>query len=106
FPAAIAQSVPVRGVRISGAGPFMLPAVPRGTYRLLAAVIPFSADPIAQLLPDRAIQVAADPEPLTIQSGHERIHRTLTLRSLRKVDPPILTALPALAVNQAAQAWR
>lgn len=106
FPAAIAQSVPVRGVRISGAGPFMLPAVPRGTYRLLAAVIPFSADPIAQLLPDRAIQVAADPEPLTIQSGHERIHRTLTLRSLRKVDPPILTALPALAVNRATQAWR
>lgn len=106
YPAAIAQSTPVRGVRISGGGPFTLPAVPRGTYRLLAAVIPFSSDPVAQLLPDRAIQVAADPEPLTIRSGQERIHRTLVLRSLRKVDPPILTALPALAVNRTTRAWR
>jgi AraC-like DNA-binding protein len=106
FPAAIAQSMPVRGVRITGAGPFTLPAVPRGTFRLLAAVIPSNAGPIAQLLPDRTIQVAADPEPLTIRSGQERIHRTLTLRSLRKLDPPILVALPALSMNRATRAWR
>lgn len=106
FPAAIAQSVPVRGTRIRGAGAFMLPAVPRGTFRLLAAVIPANADPVAQLLPARTIQVAADSEPLTIRSGDERMRRTLTLRSLRTVDPPILTALPALAMNRATQAWR
>jgi AraC-like DNA-binding protein len=106
FPAAIAQSIPVRGIRIAGAGRFTLPSVPRGTFRLLAAVIPSNAGPIAQLLPDRTIQVAADPEPLTITTGQERIERTLTLRSWRKVEPPILVALPALSMNCATRAWR
>jgi AraC-like DNA-binding protein len=106
FPAAIAQCAPVRGTRIAGAGSFVLPAVPRGTFRLLAAAIPANAGPIAQLLPDRTIQVAADPEPLTIATGHERIERTLTLRPFRKVEPPILVALPALSMNRATRAWR
>ena len=106
YPTAIAQNVPVRGVRINGAGAFHLPAVPKGTYRLMAAVIPSDAGPVAQLLPDRSIQVAADPEPLAIRTGHEQIERTLSLRQLRAVEPPILTALPALAINRATQAWR
>lgn len=106
FPAAIAQSTPVCGTRITGGGAFTLPPVPRGTFRLMAAVIPSSAGPIAQLLPDRTIQVAADPAPLMISTGHERMQRTLTLRSLRPVEPPILTALPALGMNRATPAWR
>ncbi len=99
FPAAIAQSAPIRGARISGGGAFTLPAVPRGTYRLMAALIPSSADPVSQLLPGRTIQVAADPQPVTISNGFEMVERALWLRPFRRVDPPILTALPALAID-------
>lgn len=95
----IAQTLPVCGTRLSGAGTFVLPPAPDGTYWLMAAVLPASSDPLDQLLPGRSIQVAGDRVPVTIGPGRPQPPRHLALRPVRSIDSPILTALPPLALN-------
>jgi AraC family transcriptional regulator len=95
FPDGIARSRPVAGLMLVQPGPFMLSNLPVGVYHLLAAALPASGNPLDQLVPNGATLVG-EGAPIVVRSGTERIHRELTLRSLKLTDPPVLTALPAL----------
>lgn len=99
FPAAIASTVPVCGTMVLGPGPFILDAVPTGTYRLLAAAMPAGIDPVSQLLPGGDIQVFADPLPVQVTTPLSTTFREIRMRSLQPTDPPILTALMPLALR-------
>jgi AraC-like DNA-binding protein len=99
FPAAIPQHWPVSGTHRIGPGPFTLAGIPPGTYRLLAALYPDSSNPIDHLLPSEGLLVGADPEPVVVLPGLELAPRTILMRPLQLTDPPILTALPPLALN-------
>lgn len=99
FEDAVAQSLPVCGIRLNRTGAFVLPPAPNGKFWLMAAMLPASSDPIDQLLPNRSIQVAGDRTPVTIGPGHHLAPRHLFLRPARFIDSPILTALPPLAMN-------
>lgn len=91
----IAATRPVTGHVLSEPGPFSLRDVPPGLWYLLSAAVPANGSPLDQLLPGPDVLVAST-EPVVIRSGRERHIRPLTLRSLSPLDPPLLTALPAL----------
>lgn len=95
FPDRIAASQPVRGVMVPNARSFVLPDIPRGTWRLMAAALPTSSSPLDQLLPMRQ-GLLASGGPITVQTGSERFYRTLEFRVPEVTAPPVLTALPAL----------
>ena len=95
FPDRIAASRPVVGQMLPHPGGFVLPDIPIGRFHLMAAALPANGDPLAQLLTDGDIAVGGGG-PVEILVGNECIHRTLSLRPVRSVEPPLLTALPAL----------
>lgn len=95
FPARIAVSRPVVGQMLPYPGAFVLPDVPIGRFYLLAAALPAAGDPHAQLLTDGDIRVGGGGT-VEIRSGNEHLHRNIELRSLSGIEPPLLTALPAL----------
>jgi AraC-like DNA-binding protein len=91
----IAASRPVVGQLLPEPGAFVLPEVPPGTYYLMAAALPNAGSALEHLLPGPGILVAGT-DPVVITSPHERHVRTLVMRPLGPMDPPLLTALPAL----------
>lgn len=91
----IAASRPVVGQLLPAPGAFRLPEVPPGTYYLMAAALPNAGSPLEHLLPGPGILVAGS-DPVVVTSPHERHVRSLVLRPLCPMDPPLLTALPAL----------
>ena len=95
FPERIAASRPIVGQMLPQPGPFMLPDVPVGHYHLMAAALPVAGDPLSQLLLDDHVLVGG-VSPVEVRLGNERIRRTVTLRQISPVGPPVLTALPAL----------
>lgn len=95
YPDRIAASRPVAGVMVPDARAFVLPNVPIGSWRLMAAAIPRSEDPLVQLLPSQHALLATGG-PITVRTGSERFYRTLEFRSPCPMSPPVLTALPAL----------
>ena len=99
FPAAIPQSSPVSGNRIPGPGVFTLPNVPFGSYRLLAAMFPLSADPLDHLLPGNRLQVGSDPKPVVVSPDEPPRLLSLELRTAQPTDPPILTALAPMVLG-------
>lgn len=98
FPRAIAKSRPVAGAFLTTPGPFELPGVPLGTYRLLAAGQPPGADVIERLAPDAATLVGAVPAPVVIRTGTEVVHHDVWLRPRLATEPPVLVALAALTM--------
>jgi hypothetical protein len=76
-------------------GPFLLPHVPVGTWYLMAAALPLEGGPLTQLLPDGAIHVGG-AGVVEIRRGDERVRRLVMMRPVDPIDPPVLTALPAL----------
>lgn len=98
FPTAIAHSRPVVGAYLPRPGEFELHAVPIGSYRLLAAGFPTTADAIARLLPDRSTRVGSARQWMRIVTGTERIRADVQLRPLDPEEPPVLVATPALSL--------
>lgn len=93
----IAATRPITGRTLPGPGPFSLTNVPPGTWYLLSAALPAGGSPLDQLLPGPDVLVASS-EPVVIRSDRERHIRPLSLRPPSPLDPPLLTALPALVV--------
>lgn len=91
----IASTKPVVGQVFPQAGVFALPSVAPGTYYPLAAALPEAGGPLGHVLPAPDTLVAGHG-PVTITSPHASQEITLTLRPLSPMDPPLLTALPAL----------
>lgn len=96
FPHAIAQSRPITGQYLLRPGPYELPAVPPGRYRVLAAGIGPAADPLTRLVPGEGMTVGAAPQPVVIRTGTERVHRDVWLRPQYTQEPPVLVALAIL----------
>jgi AraC-like DNA-binding protein len=86
---------PVVGQMLPEPGPYQLPHVPVGSWHLMAAALPYDADPIGQLLPTEALHVGG-AGVVEIRTGTERIQRTVALRPVSPIDVPVMTALPAL----------
>lgn len=93
----IAATRPIIGRTLPGPGPFSLANVPPGTWYLLSAALPAGGSPLDQLLPGPDVLVASS-DPVVIRSDRERHIRPLALRPLSPLDPPLLTALPALVL--------
>lgn len=91
----IASTTPVVGQAFPQAGAFALPPVAPGTYYPLAAALPEAGGPLDHVLPTPETLVAGYG-PVTITSPLESQEITLRLRPLSPMDPPLLTALPAL----------
>lgn len=98
FPTSIAHSRPIVGTYLPRPGEFELPAVPIGSYRLLAAGFPATADAIARLLPDRRTQVGGSAQWVRVVTGTELIRADVRLRPLDPNEPPVLVATPALSL--------
>lgn len=98
FPDAIAVSQPVVGRMIAEPGPFELPHVPYGRWVLLAAAVPQVSDPLEHLLPARQLLVASST-PFTVQPGEDVVRQHLSFRVPHPMEPPVVTALPALLMN-------
>lgn len=95
FPDYIAASQPVVGVSLSEPGPFRLTGIPKGSWRLLAAAVPYANDPLVQLLPMRDAVVSSGGK-IDVRTGTEQVQRTLRFHEPRQYMPPVLTALPTL----------
>lgn len=95
FPDRIAASRPVKGMMVPDSREFVLPEIPVGEWRLLAAAVPRSSDPFVQLLPTQH-SLTASGGPITVRTGSERFYRTLEFLPPSPIAPPVLTALPAL----------
>ncbi|MBO0890471.1 MAG: helix-turn-helix transcriptional regulator, partial [Acidothermales bacterium] len=98
FPTSLAYSRPVVGTYLPRPGAFELPAVPLGSYRLLAAGFPAAADAIARLLPDQRTQVGSANRWLRVVTGTERLRADVRLSPLDPDQPPVLVATPALSL--------
>jgi AraC-like DNA-binding protein len=95
YPDYIAASRPVKGMMVPDAPTFVLPEIPRGTWRVLAASVPRTSDPLVHLLPMSHALVATGGL-VTVRTGTERFDVTLNLHPPIPTMPPVLTALPAL----------
>lgn len=98
FPDVIAVSRPIVGRMITEAGPFELPHVPYGNWVLLAAAVPQVSDPLKHLLPAEQLLIAST-EPFSVSPGNPVIQEHLRFRTPHAMDPPVVTALPALLLN-------
>ena len=98
FPDAIAVSRPVVGRMIAEPGPFELPHIPYGRWVLLAAAVPQVSDPLSHLMPERQLMVAST-EPFTVRPGDDVAHLHLQFRRPHPLEPPVVTALPALLLS-------
>lgn len=98
FPDVIAVSQPIVGRMIPEPGPFELPHVPYGKWVLLAAAVPQVSDPIEHLLPSQQLLVAS-AGPLVVQPGNDVIYQDLDFRVPHPLEPPVITALPALLMQ-------
>lgn len=98
FPDAIAVSRPVVGRMLAEPGPFTLPYVPYGRWVLLAAAVPQISDPLEHLLPANQLLVAS-AGPFTVQPGEEFVREHLEFRVPHPMEPPVVTALPALLLT-------
>ncbi len=89
FPDRIAQGEPVRHTTRMGAGPFLLPDVPDGTWYLLA----YSAELGQAALPERTYVAAFGPLEVGPRERGARAQSVdLWLRPRRIFDPPALLA--------------
>lgn len=98
FPEAIAVSHPVVGRMLAEPGSFELPHIPYGRWILLAAAVPQANDALSHLLPADSLMVAAS-EAFTVAPGESVIPLHLEFRKPHPMEPPVVTALPALMLS-------
>ncbi|MGC4105305.1 MAG: helix-turn-helix transcriptional regulator [Thermomicrobiales bacterium] len=96
FPASIARSRPVAGIRIAPQEAFSIAPAPAGTYRLLSAIVPVHGNAIDRLLPATTMRVASSDGPVSVGPGQVTGPVPLTIRPATSHDAPVLIALPAL----------
>jgi AraC family transcriptional regulator len=96
FPAFIARNRPVAGIRIRPHELFFIHGAPKGTYRLLSAIVPMGGDAVDRLLPSDTMRVAAANGPIEVGDRGVAPMVRLTIREVSPHDPPVLIALPAL----------
>jgi AraC-like DNA-binding protein len=99
FPGRVARGRPVTGMLLQDGTSFLLPNLPIGHWRLLAAALPAGQGLIDHLRPDEHLLVGAGEVPLDIARGDERIRCDVYLRQPNITDAPILVSLPALVVT-------
>lgn len=104
FPTPIPQARPVRGMALGAPGRYQLAVPPDGSYRLLAAALPWAEDPRVPSLPGASLLVAAAAEPVVVRRGATASATDLVLRAPLPTDPPVLSCLPLLLSEQLAQA--
>jgi AraC-like DNA-binding protein len=104
FPDPIPQGRPVRGTLLHATGPYTLAGVPDGCYYLMAAALPWSANPIGYLLPDERLRVGRSAGPLWVRHGRVYGDGDLILRPHQPTDPPVVVALPSLLAERQGQA--
>jgi AraC-like DNA-binding protein len=98
FPTPLPQSRPVACTRLTAPGVYRIAPVPDGRYHVLTAALPWSRDLLGYLLPDGRLRVGIGQGPVLVQRGRAHGVADVTLRPLQPTDPPLLTALPFLAV--------
>lgn len=98
FPDVIAVSRPIVGRMIAEPGPFELPYVPHGRWVLLAAALPQISNPLEHLLPAQRLLVASTA-PFDVLPGKDVVQKHLAFRAPHPMEPPVVTALPALLMN-------
>lgn len=98
FPDAIAVSRPIVGRMIPEPGPFELPHVPYGRWVLLAAAVPQVSDPLEHLLPAGRLLVAST-DYFSVKPGEDIVQLHLNFRLPHPMEPPVVTALPALLLG-------
>ncbi|MCO5218279.1 MAG: helix-turn-helix transcriptional regulator [Thermomicrobiales bacterium] len=98
FPARIAVSRPVVGRMLTEPGPFELPYVPYGSWTVLSAAVPTQNDPLQHLLPASQMLVASS-DVFNIHPGEEVASVHLTYAEPHPLQPPVVTALPALLMD-------
>lgn len=91
----VASGAPVSGALLPEPGPFSLGGVPVGWWWLLAAALPATADPAAQLLP--AFAVVGATGPLRVGEPPTRQRADIHLGVAGPWTPPVVVALPPLA---------
>ena len=94
FPKPIPQGRPNACALLPAPGRYLMKSLPDGCYYVLAAAIPFSAEPRAYLLPGSGLLVGMSQEPLFISNGKLSGQPDVALRPPRLTDPPIVVALP------------
>lgn len=100
FPAPLPQSRPVACTLVTAPGSFHIASVPDGRYHVLSAALPFSADPLALLLPGSTLCVGSGSEPILVRGGRTAGQVDLTLRPPRLTDPPLVVAPPLLLAER------
>lgn len=96
YPSTMPQGRPVAGTMMLGPGPFVIPDVPPGTWRILSAIFPLGDDPLVHLLGSAMLQ-GFDALPIEVSPGFTPRLVSLHLREPMLTDGPILSALaPAL----------
>jgi AraC-like DNA-binding protein len=101
FPSAIPQGLPAGCAIMSVPGPYAMPRVPDGRYHVLAAALPWNAEPRTYLLPAAPLRVGRSPGPVVVRGGLLHGRADVPLRPLQVTDPPILIALPHLLTQRA-----
>lgn len=97
FPTRAARGLPVAGQLLHEPGRFRLVGVPPGCYWLLASALDRNGDPRAQLHPTARVAGSA-PGPLRLVSGEARCVAPLCLDLAPAWGPPVVVALPPLAL--------
>jgi len=96
YATALPQGRPLACALLAGPGRYRLVAPRRGRYHILVAGFPHSDDPCDALLATPATRIARVERRLAPMRGRPPAPCDLALRPPSLVDPPILTALPAL----------
>lgn len=96
FSSPIPQGVPVRCIRLSSPGLYLLHNIPDGVYHLRAAAFPVATDLHSALLPDEKMLLGNNASPLIIRHGHVAGDADLVLHPPRLTDPPLVMGLPLL----------
>ncbi|HEX3588098.1 MAG TPA: AraC family transcriptional regulator [Pseudonocardiaceae bacterium] len=91
FPSRVPEGAPARYAILAEPGPFHLPEVPIGTWYLIAHVVTST--------PDFELRLVGCHGPFTVHAGTTAHLVDLQLRQSRRIDPPVLLALPDLRTD-------
>ena len=99
FASGVPQRRPAAGALLEAPGEYSFAVVPDGRYHLMSAALPPAGDALGYLLPGDALRVGRAPGTLLVHAGLATGCKDVTLRPMRRTDPPVLVALPALLLD-------
>ena len=104
YPGGVASARPVSGGRCRGSGRALLPAPPDGRYRVLATALP-AHDAAGMLAPTRYL-AGREPAPVRIAGGRADRDLAVVVTVAPLWVPPVVTAVPAVAMEADGVDWR